>query len=250
MPSLSGFKISRLKTQASKCQPIRFPHGVCLWIIDTSKRKLAHMIQPAKGLVDYRKVLAEAISASHDLPSFLLEELPYIWRDAYLEMTPRPTDIIRWERGSFVYIYDDYASLEASGAVPYDPEKEARLVAALGRSEPTKAVRDDYRLRGWVGATEKMFGSDWDKGHFIAHSIGGAVDGLEANVFVQRRELNRGWSEEGKRFREMEKYCVLNPNTLCFSRPLYLDQTAKPSFVEFGVLKGDGDFWVQCFDNR
>jgi len=29
------------------------------------------------------------------------------------------------------------------------------------------------------------------KGHFIAHSIGGAVDGWELNVFVQRRELNR-----------------------------------------------------------
>lgn len=98
---------------------------------------------------------------------------------------------MRWRHGTFEYIYDDYASLEAVGTVPYDPNAEARLVAALGRSEPRKAMRDDYRLKGWVGATERMFGRGWDKGHFIAHSIGGAVDGLEANVFIQRRDLNR-----------------------------------------------------------
>ena len=205
---------------------------------------------PTKGVVDYRRVLADAASATCGVLEFLLEELPYLWRDAYLEMTMRPTDIVRWQRGPFEYIYDDYASLEASGAVPYDPQAEARLVAALGRSEPTKLVRDDYRLRGWVGATEKIFGPGWDKGHFIAHSIGGAVDGLEANVFVQRRDLNRGWSAEGKRFREMEKYCVLNPGTFCFSRPLYVDQTAKPACLEFGVLKSDSELWVERFDNQ
>jgi hypothetical protein len=208
------------------------------------------MEQPAKGVVDYRRVLADAARASCGVTEFLLAELPYLWRDANLEMTLRPTDIVRWRRGPFEYIYDDYASFEASGAVPFDPQAEARLVAALGRSEPTKLVRDDYRLRGWVGATEKMFGSGWDKGHFIAHSIGGAVDGLEANVFVQRRDLNRGWSTEGRRFRQMEKYCVSRPGTFCFSRPLYLDQTAKPAFVEFGILKSDGVLWVERFNNQ
>ena len=215
-----------------------------------SRLKLSYMEQPAKGVVDYRRVLADAASASCRVTEFLLEELPYLWRDAYLEMTPRPTDIVRWQRQSFEYIYDDYASLEAMGAVPYDPQAEARLVAAFGRSQPRKIARDDSRLRGWVGATGKMFGSGWDKGHFIAHSIGGAVDGLEANVFVQRRDLNRGWSAEGRRFRQMEKYCVSYPGTFCFSRPLYLDQTAKPAFVEFGLLKSDGNLWVERFDNR
>ena len=212
--------------------------------------KLGGMEQSANGTVDYRRVVVEATGSSCGLVEFLLEELPYVWRDAYLEMTSHPTDIVRWRRGSFEYIYDDYASLEASGAVPYDPTAEARLVAAVGRSEPRLGPRDDSRLRGWVGATGKMFGPGWDKGHFIAHSIGGAVDGLEANVFVQRRDLNRGWSAEGKRFREMEKYCVRNPGTLCFSRPLYADQTAKPAFLEFGALRSNGELWVECFSNR
>jgi hypothetical protein len=94
-----------------------------------------------------------------------------------------------------------------------------------------------------------MFAREWDKGHFIAHSIGGALDGWELNVFVQRRELNRGWSEAGARFRDMEDYCA-NAGTFCFSRPLYADPTAKPAFVEFGVLKSDGQLCVECFDNR
>jgi hypothetical protein len=207
------------------------------------------MSQPIKGAVDYSGVLSRAGVESAELADFLLRELPYVWRDAYIDMTTRQTNVVRWQYGSFEYLFDDHASLEATGAVLRDRNVEARLVAALGRSEPRETARDDYRLKGWIGATEKTFGREWDKGHFIAHSIGGAVDGLEANVFVQRRDLNRGWSEAGKRFRDMEKYCVLNRGTLCFSRPLYIDETARPAFVEFGVLMSNGELWVERFDN-
>jgi hypothetical protein len=204
-----------------------------------------------QGILDYEPLIREAGECSIEaLISSLAEKLPYVWRDAYVQMTPRATEIVRMQRGTFEYIYDDYATLEATGVVPYSADAEARLVAVLGRSEPKTEARDDSRLRGWVGPTQKMFGWEWDKGHLIAHSIGGAVDGWELNVFVQRRELNRGWSEAGKRFREMEKYCVSNPGAFCFSRPLYVDSTAKPAFVEFGLLKSDGRLWVECFDNR
>jgi len=203
------------------------------------------------GTLDYELILKEAGECSTEaLISFLSEELPYLWRDAYARMTPRATEIVRMQRGFFEYIYDDYATLEASRAVPYSLDAEARLVGVLGRSEPKIEKRDDGRLRGWVGPTERMFGREWGKGHFIAHSIGGAVDGWELNVFVQRRELSRGWSEAGRRFRDMEDYCALRAATFCFSRPLDVDPTAKPAFVEFGVLKSDGQLWVECFDNR
>lgn len=209
------------------------------------------MEYPTAEPLKYETLIKEAGNCSaENLISFLSEELRYLWRDAYLQMMPRATEIVRMQRGPFEYIFDDYATLETTGAVPYSPDAEARLVAVLGRSEPKIEKRDDGRLRGWVGPTEKMFGCEWDKGHFIAHSIGGAADRWELNVFVQRRELNRGWSEAGKRFREMEEYCGLNPATFCFSRPLYVDQTAKPAFIEFGLLKKDGKLWVECFDNR
>ena len=201
--------------------------------------------------IDYVAFLQGARNvAGQDVIAVLMEELPYAWRDAYLEMMPRTTNIVRFRFGTFEYLYDDYATLEATGAVPHDPCIEARLVAVCGLSAPQKKKRDDYRLKGWVGATERTFGSGWDKGHFIAHSIGGAVDQAEVNVFVQRRDLNRGWSAAGKRFREMEKYCELNSGTFCFSRPVYHDQMAKPALVEFGVLRDNCEFWVECFENR
>lgn len=204
-----------------------------------------------KNLLAYRSLLEEIGDCSvKEMIAFLSEELPFLWYEAYKQMASHKTNVVRLQHGTFEYIYDDYASLEASGSVQYDPKAEARLVAALGHSEPRKTGRDDYRLKGWIGPTEKMFGHCWDKGHFIAHSIGGSVDRQEVNVFVQRRDLNRGWSPQGKRFRKMEKYCVLNPGTFCFSRPLYDDQTARPSFIEFGILKKNGELWMECFDNR
>jgi hypothetical protein len=201
--------------------------------------------------IDYASFLNKVIGDSGRTPAELLaEELPHIWRDRYVQIVPRETNIVRFTCSTFEYIYDDYASLEATGAVTPSPVIEARLVAVSGLSSPQKGARDDYRLRGWVGATEKTFGRAWDKGHYIAHSIGGAVDQAEVNVFVQRRDLNRGWSEEGKRYREMETYCEANPGTFCFSRPIYFDQSAKPAFAEFGLLKHGRELWIECFDNR
>lgn len=161
-------------------------------------------------------------------------------------MTPRSTNVMTFTHGTFDYIYDDLATLEATGVVPADDVSESRLVAAVGFSRPNDVSRrhDDGRLRGWVGPTGEIFGEGWDKAHFIAHSIGGAVDGLEANVFRQRRNINRG------AYRELERYCAANPGVLCFSRPLYGDTSAQPIEVEFGVLKPDGSWWIRLLDNR
>lgn len=200
--------------------------------------------------LDYQAVLVAIPGTLEDKIAALAEELPYLWREAYVLTSNRSTSIVRIADGSFEYLYDNYSYLEASGTVPYDSAIEDRVVAVCGRSTPLSRPRDDYRLRGWVGATEKMYGSRFDKGHYIAHSIGGAVDRSEMNVFVQRRDLNRGWSREGKLYRAMEKYCVLHPGTFCFTHPLYQDQTSIPSFVEFGVLKSSDDLWVECFENH
>jgi len=201
--------------------------------------------------ISYTEVLAKTVGASYEeAVAVLREELPSLWRDAYRTYSNRPTDLVSIERGGFEFLFDDYTGLEARGVVPYDPHHESRVVAVYGCSAPPRLKRDDHRLRGWVGATEGMFGTGWDKGHFIAHSIGGAVLGSELNVFVQRRALNRGWSTEGKRFRAMEAYCASHPGTFCFARPIYTDGSAQPTFVEFGLLRGDGELWVDSFDNR
>lgn len=197
-------------------------------------------------LLEYEALLTEAKASSAPLTEYLRRELPYLWQDAYLAMTPRATNIVILTHGTFDYVYDDYATLESTGAVEVDAVTESRLVGAVGVSQPNPANRshDDSRLRGWIGPTSERFGNDWDKGHFIAHSIGGAVDGLEANVFQQLRKINRG------RYREMEKFCAANPGTFCFSRPLYRDPSSCPAQVEFGVLRPTGDWWIQVLENR
>ncbi len=205
---------------------------------------------PQANEVNYNAILATvADRGSDEIIAFMVEEFPHLWMEAYLVMTPRQTDIYRIRLGSFEYVYDDYATLAARRVVPYDSEAEARLVAVFGRSAPRDRTRDDYRLRRWVGPTEANFGKSWDKGHFIAHSIGGAVDRAEVNVFVQRRHLNRGWSSEGIRYRKMEKYCRLHPGTFCFNRPLYTNGSAKPTFIEFGLFTVENRLWVEYFDN-
>ena len=47
----------------------------------------------------------------------------------------------------------------------------------------------------------------------------------------------------------METYCYENPGTFCFSRPIYTDGSSVPRLLEFGVLKDDGNLWVEVFDN-
>jgi len=207
--------------------------------------------EPKAGRLDYQPIRDEMHRRPlTDRASFLRTELPYGWVDSYREMTARPTEILRFTHDPFEYFYDALDLLIAQGIVPADPSSESRLVVAVGFSAPKKRKRDDSRLRGWVGPTETLAGREWDKGHFIAHSIGGAVEGIEANVFLQRRDLNRGWSAEGRKYREMEKYCCANPGTFCFSRPIYLDLTSRPTSLEFGLLTAEGELWVERFDNR
>ena len=84
------------------------------------------------------------------------------------------------------------------------------------------------------------------QGHFLGHASGGILD---INLFPQRRELNRGWSEEGKRFRSMERYVAEHPGTFFCHRPSYRDQTWIPATLEYGVLVDGERWWVDRFRN-
>lgn len=201
--------------------------------------------------VDYSAVRSLAETSDGRVDSRELTQLlEDRWLRAYRESTPRMIGIVGVTVGTFEYTFDDYGTLEAQGIVPADSMIESRLVYVCGHSNPQGKKRDDYRLKGWIGRTGRIFGKKWDKGHFIGNALGGAVDRLEMNVFVQRRDLNRGWSEEGKRYTQMERYCAQNPGTFCFSRPIYLDESARPAFLEFGLLRSDGELLVERFDNR
>jgi hypothetical protein len=153
---------------------------------------------------------------------------------------------VRFQFRTFAYICDIYSQLEVTGEVPYDQTIEDRVVAVLGTSARAEEKRDTSRSRGWVGPTEELLGTERDRGHYIAHCIGG---GLDVNVFSQERCLNRGRSPQGKIYRQMESYCYEQPGTFCFSRPIYSDGSSVPRWLEFGVLRGDQTLWVEVFDN-
>lgn len=48
----------------------------------------------------------------------------------------------------------------------------------------------------------------------------------------------------------MEAYCLQNPGVTFFSRPVYADESAHPALIEVGVLKIDGEFWIETLQNR
>ncbi len=194
--------------------------------------------------IDYKKILT---SLTHHQPDHLhkrlAEALSDRWCAQYRLMTPSPTYILEFEVDSFTYLFD-----LASGHDDFDPDQavEDRVVAAYGLSQAEVGERDHNRQRGFIGPSERVFGKNYDKGHFISHGAGG---GLDVNLFPQRRDVNRGWSARGKIYRSMERYCAEHPGTFFFSRPIYQELSWQPARLEFGVLKDKGQFWVECFDN-
>ena len=113
--------------------------------------------------------------------------------------------------------------------------------------------RDANRMRGFpdvnIGVRAALGDKAFlaDRGHFLGHASGGILD---INLFPQRRELNRGWSEEGKRFRAMERHVADHPGTFFYHRPLYDDETWVPDRLEYGVLVDDRTWWVEQFRNK
>jgi hypothetical protein len=128
-----------------------------------------------------------------------------------------------------------------------------RVTLAYAVSAEQLMKRDTSRMRGFPDpnvSAERILGEKAfraDKGHFLGHASGGELD---INLFPQRRELNRGWSEEGKEFRGMERYVAEHPGTFFYHRPIYNDETWVPQLLEYGVLEGDTQWRVETFANK
>jgi len=204
-------------------------------------------VLPPQYKIDCDSLLSAAQQESGtNISSFLQQRLPLKWRDAYVSTIPRPTNIAHFRRRTFEYICDLYSEMENLGEVPFDQTIEDRVIAVVGTSAREEEQRDSSRIRRWVGPTDELLGAYRDKGHFMAHCIGG---GLDVNLFSQERRLNRGWSPQGKTYRQMETYCYEQPGTFCFSRPIYVDGSSVPRWLEFGLLKTDQTLWVEIFEN-
>ncbi len=194
--------------------------------------------------VNYTKRLDQVRGLpSQEMCNSLLDELKLDWMDAYVENTGHATDIVESPEGKLFYQFDTLYVDENDVNL-----KSARLVAVYGQVGDLAGLKlPSAKLRQrFMGATEKWIGPV-DKGHFIAHTLGGSSN---MNIFPQVRATNRGWNEEGRKYREMERFAAKHPGALIFSRPIYSDGTFWPRYFEFGVLKPDGELWVEVFDNE
>lgn len=199
---------------------------------------------------NYRAILPEA-AASPDA-SVLVEfahRLQWLWIDLYELNLPSSGEYLHFTWGTFTYLYDFRGPCEPEEYGPVTMVAD-RIIGVYGTSRPVVGGRDRNRMRGPLGQAE--FGVNreelaFDRGHFIAHCIGGHED---QGLYPQRRDINRGQGELGRVFASMERYAKAHPGTFVFARPIYGDNSAHPFYIEYGLIKMDGELWVEVFPNR
>ncbi|MDH3762289.1 MAG: DNA/RNA non-specific endonuclease [Gammaproteobacteria bacterium] len=174
---------------------------------------------------------------------------------------PVPPALADWELRTDRWCedyYEEYAEVNLSeinldlAVFVFDHSLE-RVILAYALSVEQLMKRDSSRMRGFPDVNVsvcKTLGDEAftaDRGHFLGHASGGKLD---INLFPQRRELNRGWSVEGKQFRKMERYVAEHTGTFFYHRPIYCDQTWIPHSLEYGILRDNKVWWVDTFMNR
>jgi len=117
-------------------------------------------------------------------------------------------------------------------------------VAAWIVTPATISKRDVSYQRGFPLAADPG-SSSVDRGHLIPNLSGGEFG---PNIFRQDRSLNRGWSQEGRRFRALEREAAI-PGAFYFGHLLYEDDSAYPMEIEIGILRDDA-LYVERFQNR
>lgn len=180
----------------------------------------------------------------------------YEWEDTYEVMKGKPLDRIDVEAYGFKICIDMGYTVknENDDLVEWQDE---RVIAIAGFSRKSKNDRKrnvnrlaGYRKRFFTNWTDKLI----DVGHYIAHtiwddSIGKQEIDLEFNLYPQKRSLNQGHSDDGKRYRKMERYCAENSEVFLFVRPIYGDLSLRPFVIEYGILKPDLTLWIEQFVN-
>jgi hypothetical protein len=142
-----------------------------------------------------------------------------------------------FEQSGAVYLFD----LASTAGLA----QEDRTVAAWAVTPAAVKHRDVSYQRGYpMPACDD--GRAVDRGHLIPHLSGGEFG---PNIFRQVRALNRGWYEDGKRYRSLEREAATTPGTFYFGYLIYIDDSAYPSETEIGLLRGPS-LIVERFNNR
>jgi hypothetical protein len=185
--------------------------------------------------VDYDRLIPDRLgegSGSQELSGLLSRA----WSQAYTSRLPE-CSLLEFDSDGATFLFD----LASASAAEHDD----RTLAAWGRSRRAPRPRDESYQRGYPSprgrATRPL-----DKGHMVAHAAGGTFG---PNMFPQDRDLNRGWSADGRRYRALEREIANTPGTFFFCCLLYADDTDFPAAIELGLLRADG-LRVERFRNR
>lgn len=184
--------------------------------------------------VDYAQVVS-ALGTPLDprrVGAALLDVIAY-----YYESRQPECALMQFEQSEAHYLFDFASSRNLS--------QEDRTVAAWALTPPMVGGRDRVYQRGFPMSPGDP-DAPVDRGHLIPHLSGGEFG---PNIFRQDRALNQGRSEEGRRYRALEREAAAVPGTFFFGHLLYADQTAYPVAIEIGLLRGD-TLHVEHFNNR
>jgi hypothetical protein len=195
------------------------------------------VVSPTRTEQSYLLGIFESVGRQLPEPLQTFEQDVDGWCDAYTAGYP-DAELLEINLVSAVYWFD---------------RRHERVVAAYGISTSPDGPRDVNRIRRFpdvsIGVRKVMGDQAFpvDRGHFLSHAAGGELD---INLFPQRRELNRGWSEQGKLYRRMEQSAADDPGTFHFHRARYNDETWIPNTLEYGILRQDEEWRIKSFDNK
>ena len=185
--------------------------------------------------VDYSLMPADLPAGVRGDPGVVGEWLASAWSMSYRSHVP----------ASLLLEFDDVATFLFDQASAAGAAQADRTIAARGLSRPGRRPRDAAYQRGYPSPQARAE-RPLDKGHMVAHGAGGEFG---PNIFPQDRELNRGWSADGRRYRALEREIAATPGTFFFCCLLYADDSDFPAAVELGLLRPAG-LHVERFRNR
>lgn len=136
----------------------------------------------------------------------------------------------------FTYLYDATAITAGAG----EKAADFRVLCVWGHSRRPDQERDTARMRGYP-SPQKAAASATDRGHLIAHSMGG---GYDINLFPQAAAINRKGA-----WRALERHCAANPGTFVFLNLHYADRSNRPAAIDYSVLQRDGKLDTTHFPN-
>jgi hypothetical protein len=200
--------------------------------------------------IDYYKVLSciDTKCEYKEQIKLILPTLINLWKQTYCKMDNSSNHyIVGHPFETYDILFDQIEEYpEEDVDTLSDNYIEERTVVAFGFSSKPKAKRNenDYYMRG--DDQRKWAGNETDRGHYIAHSFGGDI---WTNIFPQRRDINRGTSEAGKKYKLMENYLINNEGLFCFSRPIYFDFYNRPYLLEYGYITKNFVLNIEVFEN-